>query len=51
MEFEKQHKETKEKERRKRDKLRNRLLTIENKLMVTRGEVGRGTGTSDGSDL
>ena len=23
-----------------RDKLRNRLLTIEKKLMVTRGEVG-----------
>ena len=26
------------------DKLRNRLLTIENKLMVTRREVGEGMG-------
>ena len=30
----------KTKEQRKRDKPRNRFLTIENKLMVTRGEVG-----------
>ena len=30
-------------------KLRKRLLTIENKLMVTRGEVGGGMGeTGDG---
>ena len=27
--------------RKKRDKPRNRLLTIESKLMVTRGEAGR----------
>ena len=27
-----------------RDKPRNRLLTIENKLMVTRGKVSRGRG-------
>ena len=27
-----------------RDKPRNRLLTTENKLMVTRGEVNRGSG-------
>ena len=31
-----------EKKREKRDKSGNRLLTIENKLMVTRGEVGGG---------
>ena len=31
-------------EKRERDKPRNRLLTIENKLMVTRGEVGGGMG-------
>ena len=30
----------KEKRERERDKPRNSLLTIENKLMVTRGEVG-----------
>ena len=36
-------------ERRERGKLRNRLLTIENKLMVTRREVGGGMGElSDG---
>lgn len=32
-------------------KLRNRLLTIANKLMVTGGEVGRGMGEVDQSDL
>ena len=38
-----------EKKREKRDKSGNRLLTIENKLMVTRGEVGGGTSqTGDG---
>ena len=31
-----------EKKREKRDKSGNRLLTIENKLMVTRAEVGEG---------
>jgi len=30
------------KQRKKTDKSRNRLLTIENKLMVTREEVGGG---------
>ena len=32
------------KKKRERDKPRNRLLTIQNKLMVTRGEVGWGNG-------
>ena len=32
------------KEKKKEDKPKNRLLTIENKLMVTRGEVGGGMG-------
>ena len=30
--------------RKKRDKAKNRLLIIENKLMITRGEVGEGMG-------
>ena len=30
--------------KRERGKPRNRLFAIENKLMVTRGEVGRGMG-------
>ena len=32
----------------KRDKVRNRLLNIENKLMVTRGDLGGGMDGSDG---
>ena len=35
---------TNEQRKRKRDKARNRLLTLENKLMVTRRQVGRGMG-------
>lgn len=36
---------------RKRGKPRNRLLTLENTLMVTRGEVGEGMGeTGDGDE-
>ena len=43
------NKTNKQREKKKRDKSRNRLLTIENKLMVTRGEVGGGMGeTGDG---
>ena len=38
-----------ERERESR-KPRNRLLTIENKLMVTRGEVSRGMGEIGGGD-
>ena len=39
--------EQREKKEREKDKPGNRLLTIENKLMVTRGEVGGGqTGRS-----
>ena len=34
----------KEREKNKRDKARNRLLIIQNKLMVIRGEVGKGMG-------
>ena len=33
--------QTSKRKKKKRDKPRIRLLTIENKLMVTRGEVGR----------
>ena len=41
MEFKKQNKQAKKKKRgRERDKPRNRVLTVENKLMITRGEVG-----------
>ena len=46
MEFKKQNKRAKGKRERERErerergKPRKRLLTIENKLMVTRGEVG-----------
>ena len=36
--------EQKGKKEREREKPRNRPLTVENKLMVTRGEVGGGTG-------
>jgi len=32
------------KKERERDKARNKLLTIENKLMVTSGEMGGGMG-------
>ena len=50
MEFNNNKKVTrKEKEK---GKPRNRLLTIENKLMVTRGEVGgRGGDTGEGEGL
>jgi len=41
--------EKREKER-ERDKSRNRLLTIENKLMVTREEVGREIGVIGDAD-
>ena len=34
----------------KKDKPRNRPLTIENKLMVTRGKVGEGVGEIDDGD-
>ena len=41
---------SKEEERKERGKTRNRLLTIENKLMVTRGEVGGwGMGIKEGT--
>lgn len=43
MQFKKQNEGAKE-QKREREKLRNRLLTIEDKLMVPRGEVGAGTG-------
>ena len=42
MEFKKQNKQRGEKREREREKPRNRLLIIENKQMVTRGEVGGG---------
>ena len=45
------NKTNEQRKKRERDKPRNRLLTIENKLMVTRGEVGRGMGvTGDGDE-
>ena len=34
--------EQREKKEKDRDKPRNRLLTIQKKVMVTKGEVGRG---------
>ena len=38
-------------QREESDKPRNRLLTIENKLMATRGEMGGGIGeTGDGAE-
>ena len=40
----------KQKGKKKKDKSRNRLLAIENKLMVTRGEVGGGMGEIDDGD-
>ena len=39
-----------EKTDRDRDKPRNRLLTIQNKLMVIRTEVGRGMGERGDGD-
>lgn len=39
VEFKKQNKQ-----------IKNRLLNIENKLMVTGGEVGEGTGDTGGAD-
>jgi len=45
VEFKKTNKQTNDhRGRKERDKPRNRLLTIENKLMVTRRDVGRGMG-------
>ena len=45
MEFTKQNKQRRGRERGgKRDKPRDRLLTLENKLMVTKGEVDGGIG-------
>ena len=41
MEFKKKKKKTKQ-AKEKRDNLRNRLLTLENTLLVTRGEVAGG---------
>ena len=40
----------KKKKRRESDKSRNKLLTIESKLMITRGEVSRGTGKMGDGD-
>ena len=49
MEFKKQNILTNLKK--KREKPKNRPLTIENKLMVTRGEVGGGMGEISDGDL
>ena len=38
------NKTSEQRKERERDKPRNRLLTIENTLLVTRGEVGKGVG-------
>jgi len=40
VEFKEQNKQAKGKKKRDRGKPRNRLLTIENKLMITRRKVG-----------
>ena len=42
VEFKKQNKCARRPKKRERDKPRNRFLTIENKLVVTTGEVGGG---------
>ena len=44
------NKTNEQRKKRERDKPRNRLLTLENKLMVTRGEIGWGESQTGNGD-